>query len=359
MLSKKEAWPQIQNNKPLVIAGPCSAESEDQVLLTAKMLKENHRVGIFRAGIWKPRTRPGSFEGVGSIGLPWLQKVQKEVGMPVSVETATAKHVEEALKAGVDVLWIGARTSANPFAVQEIADALKGVDIPVLVKNPVNPDVALWMGAIERLNKAGINRLGAIHRGVSQFEKSMFRNNPEWQMAIELRENMPDLLLINDPSHITGNRELIAKVSQTALDLNFDGLMIETHIDPDNAWSDAAQQVTPDQLSLILDRLVLKSEIPEGIELKNIAELRKSINFIDDQIIDLLSYRMKVVQDIAEFKLKNNMTIFQENRWNNLLKKHTDHAEKLGLNPDFISKIFHAIHQDSIDIQSKLINKNE
>lgn len=359
MLSKKEAWPQIQNNKPLIIAGPCSAESEDQVIQTAIELKKNDRVGIFRAGIWKPRTRPGSFEGVGSIGLPWMQRVQKEVGLPVSVEVANAKHVEEALKAGIDLLWIGARTSANPFAVQEVADALQGVDVPVLVKNPVNPDVGLWIGAIERLNKAGINRLGAIHRGVSQFEKSMFRNNPEWQMAIELREQMPDILLINDPSHITGNRELIAKVSQTALDLKFDGLMIETHIDPDNAWSDSAQQVSPDQLSLILDRLILKSEIPEGIELKNIAELRKSINFIDDQIIDLLSYRMKVVQDIAQFKLKNKMTIFQENRWNNLLKKHTDHAEALGLDTEFISKIFHAIHLDSIATQSKLINKEE
>jgi len=359
MLTKKQAWPILQENKPLIIAGPCSAETEEQVVQTAIELKKNKQVDLFRAGVWKPRTRPGSFEGMGSVALPWLQRVKDEVGLPISVEVANVKHVYEALKAGIDVLWIGARTSANPFAVQEIADALKGVDIPVLVKNPVNPDVALWIGAIERLNKSGINRLGAIHRGVSQFEKSAFRNKPEWQMAIQLREQLPDLLLINDPSHITGNREMIGSVSQTALDLNFDGLMIETHIDPVNALSDAAQQVTPDQLSRILDRLIVRSEIPEGIELNSMDELRDSISFIDDQIIDLLGYRMKVVQDIAQFKLKNKMTIFQENRWNELLAKHIAQGKELGLTEKFISKVFHAVHQESIESQGRLINKDE
>jgi chorismate mutase len=357
MLIKTEAWPQLKKNEPLIIAGPCSAETEDQVMQTAKELKSDNRVNIYRAGIWKPRTKPGSFEGVGSIGLPWLQRVKNELEMPVATEVANVKHVYEALKAGIDILWIGARTTANPFAVQEIADALKGIDIPVLVKNPVNPDVALWIGAIERLSKAGVTRIGAVHRGVSQFEKSSFRNNPEWQMVIELREQLPDILLINDPSHISGNRELIHKVSQTAMDLNFDGLMIEAHIDPDNAWSDVAQQVTPEQLVTILDRLIVRAETPEGIELKNIDELRKSINFIDEQIIDLLSYRSHVIKDIAKFKLNNGMTVFQKNRWSSLLAKHQRQAEKLSLDPKLISKVFHAIHQNSINTQNSLLSK--
>ncbi len=357
MLIKTEAWPQLKKNEPLIIAGPCSAETEKQVMQTAKELKSDNRVKIYRAGIWKPRTKPGSFEGVGSIGLPWLQRVKNELGMPVAIEVANLKHVYEALKAGIDILWIGARTTANPFAVQEIADALKGVDIPVLVKNPVNPDVALWIGAIERLSKAGITRIGAVHRGVSQFEKSSFRNNPEWQMVIELREQLPDILIINDPSHISGNRELIHKISQTAMDLNFDGLMIESHFEPDKAWSDPAQQVTPEQLTNILDRLIVRAETPEGIELKSIDELRKSINFIDEQIIDLLSYRSHVIKDIAQFKLNNGMTVFQKNRWSSLLAKHQKQAEKLSLEPKLISKVFHAIHQNSINTQNRLLSK--
>lgn len=358
MLNKKEAWPQLKDKKTLIIAGPCSAESEEQVLQTAIELKKLNKVSILRAGIWKPRTRPGCFEGVGNIGLKWLNTAKQETGLPIATEVANVKHVYEALKTGVDVLWIGARTSANPFAVQEIADALKGVDIPVLVKNPVNPDVALWMGALERLNKSGINTLGAIHRGVSQFEKSVYRNKPEWQMVIKLREELPDLLLINDPSHISGNRELIEEVSQKALDLKFDGLMIESHINPDKALSDAKQQVTPAVLGKILNRLVLKSETPLGVELKSIDELRQSINFVDDQIIDLLSYRMNISGDIATFKHKNNMTIFQENRWNELLHKYIEKANEQGLNTNFISQIFHTIHQESIDIQSKKIIKS-
>lgn len=359
MLAKKEAWSQLANGKPLVIAGPCSAETEEQVMQTAIELKKDKRVSIFRAGIWKPRTRPGSFEGVGSVGLPWLQRVKKEVGLTTSIEVANVKHVYEALKAGIDILWIGARTTANPFAVQEIADALKGVDIPVLVKNPVNPDVALWIGAIERLEKCGINKLGAIHRGVSQFEKSMFRNNPEWKMPIQLREQMPDILLINDPSHIAGNRELVPKVAQKALDLQFDGLMIETHIDPLHAWSDAAQQVTPQSLSSILDNIILRSEKPEGVELKSIEAMRTSINYIDNQIIDLLSYRMDIINDIAKFKAENDMSIFQEGRWNELLSKYDKQAEKLGLNPQFVSKVFHQIHLESIEKQNKILNNKE
>ena len=357
MLTKKEAWPLLKSDEPLIIAGPCSAESEEQVLSTAMALSNSKKVNILRAGIWKPRTRPGSFEGVGSIGLKWLNTAKAATGLPIAIEVANVKHVYEALKAGVDVLWIGARTSANPFAVQDIADALSGVDIPVLVKNPVNPDVALWMGALERLNKKGINRLGAIHRGVSQFEKSVYRNKPEWQMAIKLRELLPDLLLINDPSHISGNRELIEEISQKALDLNFDGLMIESHITPNKALSDAAQQITPKVLHNLLNRLIVKSEIPEGIELKNIDELRNSINYVDDQIIDLLSYRMGIATDIATFKQKNNMTIFQESRWNELLAKYAQKANEKGLNSNFISQLFHTIHQESIDIQSKKILK--
>ena len=349
-------WLLLPDSQPLIIAGPCSAESEEQVLETARRLKQDHRVKIFRAGVWKPRTRPGSFEGHGSIALKWLQSVKAETGLPTAVEVANVKHVYESLKAGIDVLWIGARTTANPFAVQEIADALRGVDIPVLVKNPVNPDVGLWIGAIERLEQSGITQLGAIHRGVSQFEKSTYRNKPEWQMAIRLREHMPDIPLINDPSHITGNRELVYNVAQTALDLNFDGLMIETHPDPDNAWSDASQQVTPGQLSRIMDRLIVRNEHPSGSVLKNIEELRGSINYIDNQLLELFQFRMNVAEDIALFKQQNNMTIFQEGRWNELLAAHKAKGVELGLSSKFISKVFHAVHQESIERQSEVLN---
>lgn len=356
MLTKTEAWPTLKEKKPMIIAGPCSAETEEQVIQTAQGLK-GKGVDVFRAGIWKPRTRPGSFEGIGSIGLPWLKRVKQETGLPIAIEVANVKHVYEALRAGIDILWIGARTTVNPFAIQEIADALQGVDIPVLIKNPINPDVALWLGAIERIEKSGISRIGAIHRGVSQAGKSVYRNNPEWQMVIDLKKNIPDILLINDPSHISGNRELVAKISQQALDLKFDGLMIETHIDPDHAWSDAAQQVTPEQLGIILNRLIVKTEQPEGVELKNIEELRKSIGYIDDQLIDLLGYRMKIVEDIAQFKKRNNMTILQENRWNELVKNHVENGTNKGLSADFITKVFNSVHQESIERQNSLINK--
>jgi chorismate mutase len=344
--------------KPLLIAGPCSAETEDQVLQTAQQL-QNVGVDWFRAGIWKPRTRPGSFEGVGSVGLPWLKRVKEELGMKTTVEVATTQHVEDALKYNIDMLWIGARTTANPFAVQEVANALRGVDIPIMVKNPVNPDVSLWLGAIERIEKSNVGDIGAIHRGVSQFEKSMYRNKPEWQMAIELKKQRPALSLICDPSHIAGNRELIEQVAQMALDLKMDGLMIETHINPDYAWSDAAQQVTPAQLSQIIHRLICKEEQPEGVALHTIDELRNSINYVDQQLIDLLSYRMQIVEEIAQFKKQHNMTIFQEERWNALSEKHKTTAAKIGLDPEFVYQIFKEIHLASIDRQTAIINTNK
>jgi chorismate mutase len=355
LMHKHEAWPVAALKRPLLIAGPCSAETEEQVMQTAHQLKA---IGtdIFRAGIWKPRTRPGSFEGIGSIGLQWLKRVQLETGMPVTIEVAKAKHVEEALMAGIDILWIGARTTANPFAVQEVADALAGVDIPVLVKNPVNPDVALWIGAVERVAASGISRIGAVHRGVSQYGHSIYRNRPEWQMAIEFRKAMPDLLLINDPSHIAGNRDLIQSVAQMALDLKFDGLMVETHITPDTAWSDSKQQVTPRQLGEIMRKLVVRDETPDGVELKSVEDFRSAINEIDDQLLEMLSYRMKVVDDIAQFKKQHNMTIFQEGRWNQLMDRHLSKAELTGLSEEFIIQLFRAIHQESINKQTGILN---
>ena len=355
IMDKYEAWPIAANKRPFLIAGPCSAETEDQVMQTAHQLKA---IGadVFRSGIWKPRTRPGTFEGIGSIGLQWLNRVQRETGLSVTIEVANARHVDEALKAGVDILWIGARTTANPFAVQEIADALVGVDIPVLVKNPVNPDVALWIGAVERVAASGISRLGAVHRGVSQYGHSIYRNRPEWQMAIEFRKHMPQLLFINDPSHIAGNRDLVASVAQMAMDLKFDGLMIETHITPDAAWSDSKQQVTPKQLGEIIRKLVVRDEVPEGVELKSVEDFRSAINEIDDQLLEMLSYRMKVVDDIANFKKQYNMTIFQEGRWNELMARHLEKAGPTGLSEEFIVQLFRAIHQESINKQTGILN---
>ena len=359
MKINKQNWPGFSTGFPYVIAGPCSAETEKQVLQIANQLKNDNRVKLFRAGVWKPRTRPGSFEGNGVKALPWLKRLKKEIGIPVAIEVANSKHIEEGLKAGIDVFWIGARTTANPFAVQEIANALKGVSIPVLVKNPVNPDVALWLGAIERVYTAGINAIGAIHRGVSQFDKTLFRNNPEWQMAIELRERLPDILLINDPSHITGNRDLVPSIAQKAIDLNFDGLMIETHCEPENAWSDAEQQITPNSLLEFLDRLIVRSQNPKEGNVKSIEELRKSINEVDNQLLDLLGYRMKIVEEIGLFKKQNKMTIFQENRWREILDKQIKNGRLADLSDEFIENIFRAIHQESIDKQSKVINNQK
>lgn len=345
----------IDNKRPMIIAGPCSAESEEQVLNTAKEIAALG-VKIFRAGIWKPRTRPNAFEGVGSLGLPWLQRVKEETGMLVSTEVANVKHVTEALKYGVDLIWIGARTSANPFAVQEIADSLKGVKIPVFVKNPVNPDVDLWIGAIERINQAGIEQIAAIHRGFSSYEKSIYRNAPHWQVPIELRRRIPDMPIITDPSHICGSRDLIYDISQKAMDLNFDGLIIETHINPDKAWSDAKQQLTPAALKAVLDRLILRDpDVNEELML-TLAELRDNIDKMDDKLINLIEDRMKIVDRIGRYKKENNITILQNKRWDDMLKSRLVLGERKGLSNDFINKIFRAIHQESINKQTSIMN---
>ncbi|NKI25673.1 bifunctional 3-deoxy-7-phosphoheptulonate synthase/chorismate mutase type II [Arenibacter sp. 6A1] len=341
---------------PLVIAGPCSAETEEQVLRIAHELKDTD-VNYFRAGIWKPRTRPGMFEGVGSLGLKWLQKVKEETGMKTATEVANKAHVELALEHDVDLLWIGARSTVSPFIIQEIADALKGTDKIVLVKNPVNPDLALWLGAVERLHTADIKNLGVIHRGFSTYEKTKYRNIPEWQMAIELQTKFPDLPIINDPSHITGNRDMIFDVSQTALDLNFDGLMIETHFDPDNAWSDAAQQVTPAKLVQIMKDLKIRKETNEEMEYNSkLTNLRAQIDVIDNQLIDTLGKRMKIADGIGALKKQKNVAVLQSNRWNAILGNMILEGESKGLSEEFILKMFKAIHQESINHQEKIIN---
>lgn len=356
-LIKASEWGLFSDmKKPVIIAGPCSAESEQQVFETAKALKEAG-VEVLRAGIWKPRTRPGTFEGVGSEGLHWMQRVQKELGMKVSTEVANVKHVYEALKAGVDMLWIGARTTANPFAMQEIADALKGTDIPVLVKNPVNPDVELWIGALERLNMAGLKKIGVIHRGFSTYGKHKYRNIPQWQLPIEIKRRFPDMLMICDPSHISGKREYIHEISQQAMDLGFDGLIIESHICPEIALSDAAQQVTPTSLNEILSKLVIRDVDSENLEYKeNIDELRARIDEIDGDLLDLLADRMKVADEIGRYKKQNNITILQPGRWDKILAKVFVKGEEKSLDNEFLEKVFKAIHQASIDRQTKIMN---
>lgn len=343
-------------SKPIIMAGPCSAETEEQVMNTARPLAKMG-IKIFRAGIWKPRTRPNAFEGVGSEGLKWLQTVKKETGMLVSTEVANVKHVYEALKYGVDIIWIGARTSANPFAVQDIADSLRGVNIPVMVKNPVNPDAELWIGAIERINNAGITQMAAIHRGFSSYDKTLYRNVPQWQLPIELRRRIPDLPIITDPSHICGNRDFLLDISQKAMDLNFDGLIIETHCNPDKALSDANQQVTPDGLKDIIDRLVLRDpEVNEELML-TLAELRDQIDKLDDKVINLLEERMKVSLKIGQYKKDNNITILQTKRWDDMLKNRTLLGSSKGLSEEFIVKLFRSIHQESINHQTSVMNK--
>ncbi|MBQ8502538.1 MAG: bifunctional 3-deoxy-7-phosphoheptulonate synthase/chorismate mutase type II [Bacteroides sp.] len=343
----------VSEERPLVIAGPCSAETEEQVMETATQLAAKG-IKIFRAGIWKPRTKPGGFEGVGAAGLPWLQRVKKETGMYVSTEVATAKHVEEALKAEVDILWIGARTTANPFAVQEIADSLRGVDIPVLVKNPVNPDLELWIGAMERINGAGIKKLGAIHRGFSSYDKTMYRNLPQWHIPIELRRRIPALPIICDPSHIGGRRELVAPLCQQAMDLGFDGIIAESHCNPDCAWSDAKQQVTPDVLDYILNLLVIRKEHQST---ENLSELRKQIDECDNELIQTLSKRMRVAREIGTYKKEHNMTILQTGRYNEILEKRGSQGALCGMDNDFMKKIFEAIHEESVRQQMEIINK--
>lgn len=341
---------------PLVIAGPCSAETEEQVMKIAHELKDSD-VSFFRAGIWKPRTRPGGFEGVGAIGLKWLQKAKAETGLPMAVEVANATHVKLALEHDIDVLWIGARTTVNPFAVQEIADALRDTDKIVLVKNPVNPDLALWIGGIERLYNAGIKNLGAIHRGFSTYEKTKYRNMPEWQIPIELQSRFPNLPLINDPSHITGRRDMIQEVSQQALDLNFDGLIIETHIDPENAWSDAAQQVTPTVLKKIFEDLrIRKITVEEDDYNAKMNTLRANIDIADTKLLEILGNRMKVAEQIGQLKKEKNVAILQNKRWNEILDKMVADGSSKGLTEEFITNIFKAIHQESITHQEKIMN---
>ena len=343
--------------KPIIIAGPCSAESEEQVMNTAVPLAEMG-TKIFRAGIWKPRTRPNAFEGIGSEGLKWLQLVKKETGMLVSTEVANVKHVYEALKYEIDIIWIGARTSANPFAVQDIADSLRGVNIPVMVKNPVNPDVDLWIGAIERINNAGIKRMAAIHRGFSSYDKTLYRNVPQWQIPIELRRRIPNMPIITDPSHICGNREFLYDISQKAMDLNFDGLIIETHCNPDKALSDANQQVTPAGLKDILDRLILRDpEVKEELML-TMAELRDQIDKLDDKIINLLEERMLVSEKIGDYKKENNITILQTKRWDDMLKNRLALGVRRGLSEEFIIKLFRSVHQESINHQTSVMNED-
>ena len=341
---------------PLVIAGPCSAETEEQVLEIAHELKDSD-VNYYRAGIWKPRTRPGNFEGVGALGLGWLKKVKEETGMKTCTEVANAAHCKLALENDVDLLWIGARSTVSPFIMQEIADALQGTDKIVLVKNPVNPDLALWLGGIERLYTAGIKNLGAIHRGFSTYDKSKYRNNPNWQLAIEFQDKFPDLPLICDPSHITGNREMIQDVSQVALDLNFDGLMIETHTNPDKAWSDAAQQVTPTKLKSIMEELKIKKETETASSYREPLEnLRAQINVVDDQLIELLGKRMEVADKIGELKKEQNVAVLQSRRWNEILGNMVLEGSSKGLSEEFVLKMFKAIHQESINHQEKIIN---
>ena len=339
---------------PLVIAGPCSAESESQVLKIAHQLK-NTDATIFRAGIWKPRTRPGNFEGVGKIGLKWLKKVKDETGLLTATEVANPTHVELAIKNEVDIIWIGARSTVSPFIVQEIAEALKGTKKVVLVKNPVNPDLSLWLGAVERLYTSNIKNIGVIHRGFSNYEKTRYRNNPEWQIPIDLQNQFPDLPLLIDPSHIAGRRDIIFDLCQRALDLNFDGLMIETHHQPDDAWSDAQQQITPEKLKQITTNLKIRDEEGNAIEYQNkLANLRIQIDVVDHKLTETLGKRMKIADKIGVLKKDNNVAILQNKRWNEILKKMILEGKENGLSKEFILKIYKAIHQESINHQNKL-----
>ena len=341
------------NERPIVIAGPCSAETEEQVMTTAKELaaKGCH---MFRAGIWKPRTKPGGFEGNGEEALPWMQRVKEETGMLTATEVATPEHVELAVKYGIDILWVGARTSANPFAMQSLADALKGYDGPVLVKNPVNPDLELWIGAMERINQAGVKRLAAIHRGFSSYDKKIYRNLPMWQIPIELHRRIPELPIICDPSHIGGRRDLIAPLCQQALDLGFDGLIVESHCNPDEAWSDAKQQITPEILDYILGLLVVRDEhtTTEGLR-----QLRSQIDELDNNLMDLLSKRYRICREIGTFKKEHNMTVLQAGRYNEILEKRGAQASLCGMDPEFAAHVFELIHEESVRQQLKIVNE--
>ena len=349
---------EVLTKKPLIISGPCSAESEEQLIDIAVKLSKLNKVDILRAGIWKPRTKPGGFEGVGTIGLPWLQKAKKLSGLPTMIEVATAKHVEDALTFDVDVLWIGARTTVNPFSVQAIADSLKGVDIPVFIKNPVNPDLELWIGAIQRISKAGIKNIGLIHRGFSSFGNTHYRNAPMWNIPIELKVRFPELPLICDPSHICGRRDTLQDVLQQSINLDYDGVILETHNDPDNALSDAKQQITPEEFDKILENIIWRKEEVDTEEASNILEkLRREIDIVDDQILSMLSERMKVVEKIGNIKKQNNITILQPSRWHEVIEHSIKKGEKLGLSKDFIEKYFESMHMESIRKQNQILGK--
>ena len=357
-ISQLKNWSGTQDH-PLVIAGPCSAEGEEQVMNTVKQMMEqtNGRINMIRAGVWKPRTRPNSFEGVGEIGLPWVKNAGRAVGLPVTVEVANPEHVEAALKNDIDVLWIGARTTVSPFAVQEIADALKGVDVPVMIKNPINPDIELWIGAIERFYQAGINKLAVIHRGFSSYEKTIYRNPPMWEIPIELRRRLPQVPIIVDPSHMGGSRELIYILAQQAMDMGFEGLMIESHQNPDKAWSDAKQQVTPQRLSEILSQLVVREPSGAVHTVPNLHDLRARIDRIDDYIIELLSERMGISEKIGEVKKDNKLAIHQAERWATIVKRALEKGKTGGLTEEFILKLFQQIHNESIRHQSNVMEQ--
>lgn len=353
-------WKKMENKEPIIISGPCSAETELQVLDTAIRLAKTDKVDMLRAGIWKPRTKPGNFEGIGEKGLPWLEKAKDITGLPFTVEVAKATHVEAALKHNVDVIWIGARTTVNPFSVQEVADALKGVNVPVMVKNPINPDLNLWIGGLERIEKAGIKQLGVIHRGFSNFGNTEFRNAPMWHIPIELKRQFPDLPVICDPSHICGRRDTLLDVAQKAIDLDFDGLMLESHIDPDNAWSDAKQQVTPEQLEELLGEIVWRHEAKHKEEFQDaLSTYRERINHIDDEVLALLGNRMKVAAEIGKYKKEKDITILQTTRWNEVLEDAVKKGAKMGLTEKFIARFFDAVHIESINRQNRVMNEEE
>ena len=350
-------WGMFTEPRPSVVAGPCSAETEEQVMETAKGLKDLG-INVYRAGIWKPRTHPGSFEGIGSEGLKWMQRVRKEYGLKVSTEVASEKHVYECLKFGVDLVWIGARTTANPFLVQQIADALKDTDIPVLVKNPVNPDLDLWIGALERLNRAGIRKLGVIYRGFSTFDKIKYRNDPQWQVAVELRSRYPELPFFVDPSHMGGSKDYIREISQRSLDLGFEGLMIESHCNPAVALSDAKQQLTPCELKeLLYNQIVVREKDSDAPDWKeNIDQLRAKIDIIDENILYALGSRMKISRQIGEYKKNNNIAILQTSRWDKVLAKVVEQAKDYGIPEKCIMDIFNTIHEASVEVQNEVIS---
>ena len=342
--------------KPLIIAGPCSAESQEQLLTTAKGLAD--KATIFRAGVWKPRTRPNSFEGIGQKALEWLKVVKQQTKLKVATEVANAQHVEQCLKADIDVLWLGARTTVNPFYVQEIAEALRGVDANIMVKNPLHPELSLWMGAIERLNQVGIQQLAAIHRGFFTLEKSAFRNEPKWEIPIKLKRLMPDLPIICDPSHISGAPQMLSEVSQIAMDLNMDGLMIETHFNPSIALSDAQQQITPDELGKLLNALILRSSTNQNAEFRTLLNnLRKEIDSIDKKLVEIVGKRTAIVKEIGRYKKENAVTILQIERWFEILKSRKEWGQEMHIDPQMVAELFELIHKHSVLTQTHILNK--